>query len=123
MVMSTRRAASLGTTRIRSFGSDFARVITVIDKQNTASRPRIRVVLRACMRCRSSQNHFLFGVVESNTLAGLNRSDVHAERDGMAVACFDISVGLLPAANAFHPIFDIADSRIIGSGVGRGARA
>ena len=57
------------------------------------------------LRIDLASNHDLLGlVVEGDLLPGLNGGDVHAERDGVAVAGFDAGVRRLAGADALHPV-------------------
>jgi len=46
----------------------------------------------------------LFGVVEGDSLAGLDGRDVHAKRDRVAVAGVNVGVGGLATANALEQL-------------------
>src|SRR4029077_636975 len=71
----------------------------------------------------ASHDHLLLGVVESDSLSGLNRGNGHAERDGMTVARFDVGVGGFAAADTLQPVPNVVDRHVVVAGVrGSGGR-
>src|SRR5260370_35520156 len=55
----------------------------------------------------SPRDHLLRFVIEGHLLAGLDGSNVHAKRDGVAVTSFNAGIGCLSGANRLHPIAHI----------------
>src|SRR3989442_16037055 len=118
----TRRAGSLGRTRMR-LRDVFSGETTLQKNGKLKMGTRGSPALGLLMRRSSSQNDRLLCVVETDALARLNGCDGHAKGDGVAVASFDVGVGRLAGADRFQPVPDIAHGGVIGAGVGRGLHA
>src|ERR1700684_236460 len=113
MVMSTRRRASFATTCTPEAGAAMSEVeLNIMAAAKIPSTAMLRIHL-------ASHHHLLRLVVEGHFLAGLNRSHIHAESDGMAVSCFDRRIGRLARAHAFHPVAHVRGGLRIGACVGR----
>src|SRR6202158_194158 len=111
MRISTRRSASFGTTRILCVLDccAVAFCLTLLPSiHSIASAASKRNFVRTeCMDDLPTHHDFLLGIIKGNPLAGLHGSDAHAKGDGMAVTGFDISIGCLAAAHAFHPVAQV----------------
>src|SRR3954454_16945241 len=108
MVTSTRRSASLATTR------------TPCPIAETATHPSASIPARnpAALRIRlASRDHLLSGIVERHLLTCLDRGDIHAQGNGVAVAGLDGRIGRLARAHAFHPVAHVGRGLGIGTGV------
>src|SRR5579862_7114409 len=113
MVMSTRRCASSGTTctpEVLAALSGWVGVRRAAARATTAS---LRINL-------ASNHHVLRLVVEGDFLAGLNRSHIHAEGNGVAVAGLNGSVGRFARAQALHPVAHVRRGLRVGVRVGGG---
>src|SRR5579875_3853285 len=101
MVMSTRRCAVSGVTL-----TPFCAVAAYGSAARTASAARVGAIFDRgeLGKDLASCHDLLRLVVEGDLEAGLDGGDVHAERDGVAVAVFDRGVRGLAAAHALHPV-------------------
>src|SRR5258708_32015043 len=61
---------------------------------------------------------FLLGIVETDSLAGLDRRDGHRERDGMAVTGFDAGIRRFSATHALHPVAHVRGGGFVHSAAG-----
>src|SRR5665213_3590379 len=117
MVMSTRRLASSATT-LTPLPVSLAKALPTRTMSPTRkpSRSSLRIDL-------ASYHHLLRLVVEGDFLAGLDCCDVHAERDGVAVARFNAGVWRFAGADALHPVAHVGGGlRIAVSDGARGDR-
>src|SRR5665213_658087 len=114
MVISTRRLASSATT-LTPLPVSLAKALPTRTMMPTR-RPS-----QSNLRIDFAPYHDLLRlVVEGDFLAGLDRGDVHAERDGVAVARFKAGVRRLAGADALHPVAHVGGGLRIA--VGDGAR-
>src|SRR2546423_14407106 len=120
MEMSTRRSASLGTTRILS--PEALCLPRTEQTRSAVTRMRMRGLntLGTRMCVLAPDNDVLFGVIESDALTGLNCGDSHAERDGMTIASVNVGVGLLAVADGLEPVANVGDGHVIGASVSGG---
>src|SRR5665213_1588295 len=114
MVMSTRRLASSATT-LTPLPVSLAKALPtrIISPTRAPSRSSLRIDF-------APYHDLLRLVVEGDFLAGLDGGDVHAERDGVAVAGFNAGVGRFAGADALHPVAHVGGGLRIA--VGDGAR-
>src|SRR5665213_2651496 len=114
MVTSTRRLASLATT-LTPLPVSLAKALP------TRITSPTRAPSSSSLRIDFAPYHDLLRlVVEGDFLARLYRGNVHAERDGVAVARFNAGVGRLARADALHPVAHVGGCLRIA--VGDGAR-
>src|ERR1039458_6145217 len=114
MVMSTRRCASSATTWTPEVfaGLDWCAEVNMA-AATRASAAMLRIDL-------SSHHHLLCLVVEGDFLTGLNRSHIHAQSNGVAVAGFDGSIGRFTGAHALHPVAHVSGGLRVGVRFGGG---
>src|SRR5665213_3607794 len=112
MVMSTRRLASSATT-LTPLPVSLAKALPtrIIKPTRAPSSSNLRIDF-------ASRHHLLRLVVEGDFLAGLDGGDVHAERDGVAVARLDAGVWRFARADTLHPVAHVGGSLRIAVRVG-----
>src|SRR6185312_14223831 len=123
MVTSTRRCAWSAVT-LTPAPASFARAGAALPSPTIAITPNINHLYRDLPSCLymnlASREHLLRLVVEGYLLAGLDGGDVHAQRDGVAVAGFDVGVGRLARADALHPVAHVGRGLVVDVSAGAG---
>src|SRR4051794_36753263 len=112
MVMSTRRCGSSATTRTPF--PDGAAKTNPAGRQHANNKQSMILLSKDLASC----DDLLSLVVERDFFSGLDCSNVHAECDGVAVACFDWGVRSFARAHAFHPVAHVGRGLGIAAGVG-----
>src|SRR5580765_954103 len=74
--------------------------------------------LRNSLRIHLASGEYLLRLrVERDLLAGLDRCDIHAQRDGVAVSGIDAGVRLFARTDALHPVAHVGRGLVVGTGI------